>query len=73
MNRPLMKEEDRMLQRFLDNLDQKGIFICTWGGSLVYEHLSAWLGEYGEGAAELDKKKRKGKAESIVIFTKQNR
>ena len=49
-----MQDGDRMLVRFSDCLKEDGLFICTWGGSLVYEQLLQWLCEFGQGGAEME-------------------
>lgn len=54
-----IKDGDRMLQRFSDCLADEGRFICTWGGSRMYEQFLAWFREYGKGVSELEKRERR--------------
>ncbi|MCH5266551.1 MAG: MerR family transcriptional regulator [Lachnospiraceae bacterium] len=54
-----MKEGEKMLHRFSDSLNPDGVFICTWGGGMVYEQLAEWFREYGEGIREIEKVENK--------------
>lgn len=54
-----LKDGDRMLKRFSDCLAWDGRFICTWGGSRLYDQFVAWFREYGSGISELEKRERK--------------
>lgn len=54
-----LKDGDRMVQRFSDCLADDGSFICTWGGSRLYDQLVSWFREYGSDISELEKRERK--------------
>lgn len=56
---PYIKEGDRMLRRFADCLTENGMFICTWGGSMLHDQLSKWLAPFAANAASLQKIQQK--------------
>lgn len=56
---PYIKDGDRMLRRFANCLTEHGMFICTWGGSILHDRLSKWLAPFAADVASLQKIQQK--------------